>query len=286
VKSGRPAKPWEWQRAILRRDWDELDGYLTPRRGTRLRPQTVKLVACALAGRMDGGGKCYPSQDTVAWDASLGRKAVGDAVACLEHFGWLRVYRDETDTGRKKGPATRSNSYYAAFPVRRQVGPGDPVTAAGVGPEDPLAGSQRTPDPPSGTHKDPRKIQGGAPSGPRPALRGGSDPSAGESVSRPNGHKGSEAPPPPAPEPEPEPEPEFLTFCSTCAIEMAVEAPCSHCKAHPLTLPREVAGRMLVKRRTERADRERAERVAYYARQPTTSQRFASLEREPKTPAW
>jgi hypothetical protein len=60
MKPGRPAKPWEWQRAILRRDWDELDGYLTPRRGTRLRPQTVKLVACALAGRMDGGRQVLP----------------------------------------------------------------------------------------------------------------------------------------------------------------------------------------------------------------------------------
>jgi hypothetical protein len=267
VKPGRRAQPWKWQRAILRRDWDELDGYYTPRRGTRLRPQTVKLVACALAGRMDGDGRCYPSQETLAWDASLGRKAVGDAVACLEHFGWLRVYRDETENGRKKGPATRSNSYYAAFPVRGQVGPGDP-----------LAGSQRTPDPPSGTHKDPKKIQGGAPSGPRPAQGGGSDPSAGQSVSRPNGHKGSEAPPPPAPAPA---EPKMVTYCPRCALVMELNAPtCRHCGAATTTLPEKWAQKTIAKRSAE----QRAERDA---RQPaTTSSRFTSLDREPKTPVW
>lgn len=155
MKPGHKAKPWEWQRAILRRDWDELNDYRTPRRGKGLRPQTVKLVACALAGRMDGSGRCYPSQATLADDASLGRMAVNDAVACLEHFGWLRVYRDETDAGHKKGPSTRSNSYYAAMPARPRVSPRDSPTQTDLSPGDPLVESRSTPDPRPGLTKTP-----------------------------------------------------------------------------------------------------------------------------------
>lgn len=118
AEPGRPARPWEWQRGVLRR-LDNLDGYVTDRTGLPVKLSTVKLVGLALAGRCNKEGVTNAAHSTLARDTALGLRAVHDAVAALEAFGWVRVHR-----GEKRGRRTQLNRYYLAFPATSQVDEG------------------------------------------------------------------------------------------------------------------------------------------------------------------
>ena len=158
---GRPAKALEWSRGVGRRL--DMTGYLTDR-GRGLRPSVVKAVAFALMIHADAEGKCYPGAGTLAEVSGVSRRVVFDAIACLEHYGWLRVFRDETDDGRKKGADTRANSYWLCFPATVHGGsaPGALVSGAHGG------SAPGAPIPVSGAH--PNSPEGGRRAGPSPSA--------------------------------------------------------------------------------------------------------------------
>lgn len=97
----------------------------------------------------------YPGAGTLADVAGISRRVVFDAVAALEHFGWLRVYRDETADGRKKGADTRANSYWLCFPVvsgaHRGSAPGAPMLVSGAHPNSSEEGGRRAGQSPTAT---------------------------------------------------------------------------------------------------------------------------------------
>jgi hypothetical protein len=79
---------------------------------------TQKLVALVLSLHMNGdGASCFPSQETIAAEASLGLRAVRDALKTLDDRDYIA-----REGGRFRGDVTR---YRATLPAseRRQDGP-------------------------------------------------------------------------------------------------------------------------------------------------------------------
>ncbi len=74
---------------------------------------TQKLVALVLSLHMNGdGASCFPSQETIAAEASLGIRAVRDALKALDDGGFIR-----REGGRYRGDVTR---YVASLPSERR----------------------------------------------------------------------------------------------------------------------------------------------------------------------
>lgn len=82
---------------------------------------TQRLVALALSLHMnERGGSCFPTQDTLASETALSRRAVIQALRDLEDAGWLgRV----PGGGRKPGGNGRATEYTATIPTVQQVHP-------------------------------------------------------------------------------------------------------------------------------------------------------------------
>ena len=81
-------------------------------------PSHTKLVLMVLACHMDSqGGKCYPSQNTVALLASLSRKAAGQHLRLAEKSGWVKC-RFRKIAGSKWA----SKEYEMAYPASHEYG--------------------------------------------------------------------------------------------------------------------------------------------------------------------
>jgi hypothetical protein len=95
--AGRHSQVFAWRKAVVVSD-------LT---------STQKLVALVLSLHMNtNGGSCFPSQETIAAEASLKERAVRDALKALDRAGFIR-----REGGRYRGDVTR---YTASLPIERR----------------------------------------------------------------------------------------------------------------------------------------------------------------------
>lgn len=82
---------------------------------------TQKLVALVLSLHMNGdGASCFPSQKTVAAEASLTERAVRDTIPKLVEAGWIRREQGRRVNGHP-------DHYYATTPEHRNDVPGNHV---------------------------------------------------------------------------------------------------------------------------------------------------------------
>lgn len=82
---------------------------------------TQKLVALVLSLHMNGdGASCFPSQRTIAAEASLTERAVRDTIPKLVEAGWIRREQGRRVNGHP-------DRYYATTPEHRNDVPGNHV---------------------------------------------------------------------------------------------------------------------------------------------------------------